>query len=174
MAAKALDEASLRALALAYLGRYATTTARLTDYLQRKLREREWSGAAAPDIPALVAECAARGYVDDAHFATARAASLARRGLGPARIRAALRQAGIDGETTVAVSGMGRDDALAAAIGYARRRRLGSWAEPGARRAEPARAMAAMLRAGHAPDIAREALRAGLAGVAADVNHDRG
>ena len=44
--------ALLDALALAYVGRFATTRARLRSYLARKIRERGWEGAREPDLVA--------------------------------------------------------------------------------------------------------------------------
>src|SRR4051794_6922110 len=53
-----LDERSLEERAIAYVGRYATTRARLAAYLQRKLTERGWAGAAPPSIDELVTRLA--------------------------------------------------------------------------------------------------------------------
>ncbi|HYZ48955.1 MAG TPA: RecX family transcriptional regulator, partial [Sphingomonas sp.] len=39
-----LDAPALERFALRYVERYATTRARLADYLSRKLRERGWAG----------------------------------------------------------------------------------------------------------------------------------
>ena len=48
-----LDAAKLEELALGYVGRFATSRAKLRTYLQRKLRERGWDGEAEPPIEAL-------------------------------------------------------------------------------------------------------------------------
>ena len=58
--AKPLDEARLRDLALAYVARFSTSSAKLATYLKRKLRERGWEGESEPDIAALCALCRAR------------------------------------------------------------------------------------------------------------------
>jgi len=50
-----LDESRLNELALRYVGRFATTRAKLRTYLERKVRERGWSGDSEPD-PAAIAE----------------------------------------------------------------------------------------------------------------------
>src|SRR5687768_12328257 len=94
-----LDQDGLERLALHYVGRYATTRARVRDYLNRKLRERGWSGETAPAVDRVVERIATLGYVDDAAFASARAAAMQRRGYGGRRIAQAL-----------AVAGIGEDD----------------------------------------------------------------
>ena len=79
--------ARLNELALAYVGRFATTRAKLRDYLQRKVRERGWDGAAAPDSRhgrALRRD----GYVDDEAYALSKSRSLTGRGYGAAAGRA--------------------------------------------------------------------------------------
>ena len=48
-----LDRKGLEELALRYVGKYATTRAKLTSYLARKLRERGWSHSAEPDLEAI-------------------------------------------------------------------------------------------------------------------------
>jgi len=68
-----LDPAKLDELALAYVGRFATSRAKLTNYLARKLRERGWGGERDPDIPAVAERLARLGYVDDAAYAVAKA-----------------------------------------------------------------------------------------------------
>lgn len=164
-----LDPASLRELALAYVARFATSSGRLEDYLRRKLRERGWSagdddgegGAAdAPDLAALVQEFAECGYLDDAAYARSRSADLLRRGYGARRVGEALRQAGIDEEVRAGVA-PGEAAARQAALRLVQRRRFGPYAtgpvDPSLREKQ----LAAMLRAGHALDIARNLLNAG-------------
>ena len=73
-----LDPAGLKALALSYVGRYATTRARLRAYLARKVAARGWDGADEPPLNEIVERCAELGYVDDAGFAAARGAALPR------------------------------------------------------------------------------------------------
>ena len=151
-----LDAAALDRLALAYVGRYATTRAKLAQYLRRKLSVRGWVGEEPAPVEAVVARVAALGYVDDTAFAEQRSAALARRGYGARRVREALRHAGVEGEAAEA----GEEEALAAALAFARRRRIGPFAteerDPDQRR----RDLAAMMRAGHALDVARRVVRA--------------
>ncbi|KPF75825.1 hypothetical protein IP88_06945 [alpha proteobacterium AAP81b] len=152
-----LDPASLRELALGYAARFATSRTRLTRYLARKLRERGWHDADAPaDVAGVVARLAELGYVDDDGFAAIKARGLTARGFGARRVEAALRDAGIDSAIIDDVTASG--DPLAAAIAFARRRRLGPFAAT--RDADPRRALAAMARAGHGHTIAMQVLRA--------------
>jgi regulatory protein len=150
-----LSAGELDALALRYVGKYATSRARLRDYLHRKLRERGYSGETAPPLDAVVERCAALGYVDDEAYAAARGRALGRRGFGERRVSVALRAAGIDEGIIAGVCDSARDEELAAGLVYARRKRIGPFragdADPDRRRRE----MASLLRAGHSHEIAR-------------------
>ncbi len=154
-AVQPFDLAGLNALALSYLARYATTRVKLGAYLARKLAERGWGGEGAAPIEAVVARCAELGYVDDAGFAAARGAALLRRGFGEKRIALAQRAVGIDAETAAPAREAARDGALEAALAFARRKRIGPFATDPAEPDKRRRNLAALLRAGHAPDIAR-------------------
>lgn len=154
-----LDSDALDRLALRYVERYATTRAKLRDYLVRKVRERGWAGEVPADPAAVAQRMADLRYVDDVAFAEARVRSLGRKGLGARRIDLALRVAGI---APTDAAGL-RDDidaqADASALAFARRRRLGPFAaapsdDPRVR----SKAFAAMLRAGHDPDRIRRIL----------------
>lgn len=143
------EPATLERAALDYAARYATTRARLAAYLRRKLGERGWAGPDAAPVEAIVARFAERGYVDDQAFAAARAQSLLRRGYGARRIGTALRAAGIDAETADGLKEGIDAEAEAAALRYARRRRIGPFAIRAADPADRRRWVAAMARAGH-------------------------
>ncbi|WP_414900067.1 RecX family transcriptional regulator [Sphingomonas flavalba] len=144
-----LDDDSLSRLALGYVGRYATTRARLAAYLERKLTQRGWAGEGDPPVAALVARFADLGYVDDLAYANARAMALQRRGYGERRISVALRVAGIADADRVSVEDSAKAGGWAAALAFARRRRFGPFAPRPPDRAARQRAIAAMLRAGH-------------------------
>lgn len=151
-----LDESTLAALALRYVGRYSTTRAKLRAYLQRKVRERGWAGGAPPDPAALAERFAERGYVDDAAYALTKSQSLTGRGYGKRRVMGALRAAGIDEGDGAAASALADEQAVTAALRFAERRRLGPFAAQ--RPDDPRdreRALAAMVRAGHAFDLSR-------------------
>lgn len=158
----ALDEAALERAALGYAGRFGTTRARLHDHLCRKLRERGWAGPGEADmaVERLVERCAELGYVDDRAFAVARAASLGRRGYGARRVGQALNAAGVGDEDAAMVLERARDGAWAAALRFAERRRIGPFAAAVADRPAREKALAAMLRAGHSPAVARRIVAA--------------
>ena len=149
-----LDAAALERLALRYVERFATTEGKLAAYLTRKVRERGWEGEAA-DTAALAARFAGLGYVDDRGFAEAKGAALARRGYGPRRVAAALRAAhveGADAEEAVAAAQAGAWDS---ALALARRRRIGPFAAAAVDPRTRERHLAMLVRAGHAPALAR-------------------
>jgi len=154
----ALEAESLKRLALRYVEKYATTRARLTRYLERKLYERGWDGESSPPIASLVEQMADLGYVNDRLYAEMRASALTRRGYGYRRIDADLRNAGLSADDIEASLSNSDDTAREAALAFARRKRLGPFGtsanDPAARR----RAFAAMARAGHPLDIIQEIL----------------
>jgi regulatory protein len=150
-----LDPAALERLALRYVERFATTRGRLADYLRRKVRERGWAGESAPDATALAQRMADLGYVDDRAYAEAKAGSMGRRGLGARRVNEALRFAGIEEEDAVAVAPAIEEDRMKSAIAFARRKRIGPFGREAAEREVRQKQLAAMLRAGHAMDVAR-------------------
>lgn len=153
-----LDRQKLEQLALFYAGRYATTRARLRAYLHRKVKERGWSEGGEPDLDRLVERFAERGYVDDKAYASARAASLQRRGFGERRVADALRAAGIAEEDGGSARQEAQDKALETALRFARRKRLGPFSPVPQDHAARRKAFAAMIRAGHGPDIVRQVL----------------
>ncbi len=152
-----LGPAKLEELALSYVARFATSAAKLRDYLMRKLRERGWEGEddAAEVIAALTVRFVDAGYVDDEAFARARSGSLLRRGFGARRISQALGAAGIAEHVRDTVRA-GQDEERAAALAFARKKRLGPFGPPPADRPAREKQIAAMLRAGHRLDSARK------------------
>lgn len=106
--------------------------------------------------PAVIAERMAElGYIDDRGWGEARAASMARRGLGARRVTGALRQAGIGEEDAEAIRPGMEQRALDAALAFARRRRIGPFAAEPADRPLREKQIAAMLRGGHSATLAR-------------------
>lgn len=152
-----LDAAALDRLALRYVERFATTRAKLADYLRRKVRERGWEGTPVDPV-AIAARMAALGYVDDLLFAQSKAAALGRRGLGARRVDGALRAAGVEEADRDEVAPAVDARALEAALGFARRKRLGPWGTGEGDRAVREKRLAAMLRAGHPMGLARRIL----------------
>lgn len=153
-----LDEARLGELALTYVARFATSRTKLSAYLNRKVRERGWTGAADPPIEALVEKAVRAGYVDDSAFALSKARSLTGRGYGARRVAQALRAAGIGEEDGEAARGHAHEEAVESAIRFARHRRIGPFAsQPGDPKAQE-KALAAMVRAGHSFQLAKAIL----------------
>lgn len=148
-----LDQPALERAALRYVERYATTRAKLIVYLNRKLRER---GAEGPvDVDALADRMAELRYVDDRTFAEARVASMTRRGLGARRVQEALRQAGVGTEDADEFRETLEEGAEESALAFARRKRIGPFATMPVERDRREKQIAAMVRAGHAPALAR-------------------
>ena len=154
-----LDALRLEELALAYVARFATSAAKLEGYLRRKLRERGWDGEGAAPVAEIVARFVAAGYIDDAVFARARTGSLLRRGYGVRRIGQALDAAGIAEDVRAEVRAAPAEQRRAA-LALARKRRIGPFGPDGADRALREKQLAAMLRAGHPLDSARELVNA--------------
>ncbi len=150
-----LTAAKLEEMALHYVGRFATSRAKLIAYLGRKLGERGWEGAGAPAVEELADRLVRLGYVDDRAFALSKARSLTGRGYGQRRVNQALTLAGIGEEDGVAARDLAEEEAVAAALRFARRRAIGPYADRTPDQAQRERALAAMIRAGHRFPIAR-------------------
>lgn len=155
-----LDPERLRALALRYVERFATSEAKLARYLHRKLYERGWGGDAQPPaavrIEALVASLVGLGYVDDRAFGEARTRGLSRRGFGPRRVTADLGAAGLMRELAAELAET--VDAQVAAERFAERRRFGPYDRSPPDPDRHRKQVAAMLRAGHGYDVVRRVL----------------
>ncbi|WP_338502938.1 RecX family transcriptional regulator [Sphingomonas kaistensis] len=158
--ARPLDQPALQELAFGYVARFATSRAKLSSYLSRKLRERGWSGDKDPDVAAVVDKVVGLGFVDDAAFAGMKAASLTHRGYGRGRVRQALAASGIGVEDGSEALALAEDQQMAAALRFAQRRRIGPYAETQGDMAARQKALAAMLRAGHPMDLARRVVGA--------------
>lgn len=146
-------------LALAYVSRFATTKAKLTRYLVRKLGERGWEGEGLPDVERLVASMVGYGYVNDAAFAEIKARSLTRRGYGKRRVDAAIYEAGVAEPDRGAADDIVEATRTSAALRLAERRRWGPYASE--REHDPAKRqkmLGAFLRAGHDHRLARRIL----------------
>lgn len=154
-----LNALRLEELALAYVARFATSRGKLTAYLARKLRERGWEDEGEAPVEAIAARFVANGYIDDEAYARAKSGSLLRRGYGARRVSQALGAAGIDGEVRESVRA-GEGELRHAALALARKRRFGPFAPAPPDRAVREKQLAAMLRAGHALDSARELVNA--------------
>lgn len=156
---KPLDSLRLEELALAYVARFATSRAKLEDYLRRKLRERGWAEEGAPPVSAVAEKMERAGYVDDGAYARAKSGSLLRRGYGMRRVAQALGAAGIAEDLRGQVA-PGEAAQRRAVLALARKRRFGPYSREALDRPQRERQLAAMLRAGHPLDKARELMDA--------------
>jgi regulatory protein len=150
-----LDAAKLEELAISYVGRFATSAAKLRAYLLRKLRERGWAGPGEPPVEMLADRLTQLGYIDDCAYALAKARSLGARGFGRGRVRQALAQAGISEENSGEANDLAAVQAYEAALRFARRRSFGPFAAAKPDLKSRERAIAAMIRAGHEFGMAR-------------------
>jgi regulatory protein len=152
-----------------YLERYASSA----ENLRRVLYRRVWKSCAHHGTDAaearawvdeLVARYARAGLVDDGLYAGGRARALFRQGVPPAMIRRRLQAKGVgEAEIAGALAQLADDVAdpdFAAAVAYARRRRLGPWSRPDGRAARREKDLAAMARAGFGYDVARRVIDA--------------
>lgn len=141
-------------MALRYAGRFATTKAKLTAYLLRKVRERGWNEPGEPDLEALAGRFCELGYVDDAAYALTKSRSLSSRGYGRRRLEQKLRLAGISDEDGAVAREEAEAEALDAALRYAQRRKIGPWGQGKFDPRLKEKAIAAMVRAGHPLSLA--------------------
>ena len=156
--------------ALRHLSRFAATEAGLVRVLDRRIAR--WAREAGADAEAAApARAAARevaralagaGVVDDAAFAKARARRLTRAGRSRRAVSAHLAAKGVAADLAASVLPDAEQE-LAAALAYARRRRLGPFAVPdSADTEEHRRALGALARAGFPQPVAEQALRTAL------------
>jgi regulatory protein len=165
-----IDGALIERWALAYLGRFASSAENLRRVLLRRVRRRlsenrEAEARAAGLIDGLVARYRASGLVDDAAYATGRARARLRRGQSLRTIRAGLAAKGVAPEDAEAAIEVLRNDAtrdpdLAAALAFARRRRIGPYrrGDSGREEGDRGKALAAFARAGFARAAAEAVL----------------
>lgn len=155
-----LNSAKLRALALHYVGKYATSRKKLKQYLERKMRERGWDDENQPDIDVLIAEFASLSYVDDAVFAASKARSLLNRGYGMKRLEQDIYASGIEGDDQSEALAILRDNQWQAADNFARKKRLGPYAKEPPTREQKHKQLGAFMRAGHDMKIAQKFIQA--------------
>lgn len=159
----------LERAALYYLERYAAPAAHLRRLLMAKVdRSARFHGtdaeAGAEAVDALVARFVAAGLVDDRAYAAARARSLFRRGASAYAIRGKLAAKGVASElidaALAALAEEAAEPELAAALAFARRRRLGPYREAAARAERRDKDLAALGRQGFSLDLARRVIDA--------------
>ena len=160
----------LRNAALHYLERFASSEDNLRRVLMRKVwRSAHHHGTDTAEGAAAVEDIIRRfretGLLDDAQYAEARARSLRDRGQTARSIRFKLIEKGVAAaEAEQAIGAIdGADSSGAereAAVRYARKRRLGPFADPERRAARREKDLAAMARAGFSYDVAQEVVDA--------------
>lgn len=173
-AGPAPTRARLHDAALAHLARFATTEAGLVRVLDRRIDR--WARAASaegtPDPDAVAgAQQASRqaardvaralvqsGVVNDTAFAGARARSLTRAGRSRMAVSAHLAAKGVP-QAVAQAALPDPESELAAALAYARRRRLGPFRTSDADEDTRRKEMAALARAGFPQTVAQRALR---------------
>lgn len=153
---KPLNPAKLLDLGLHYVGRYATSKAKLAAYLTRKVRERGWDNPERrPDIEAMVEDFERLGYVDDAAYAASRARSLTLRGYGLRRVNEDLRAKGIGEQDAFEAREDSEAHSWQSANRFAQRKRIGPYAAEAAPVELKQKQFQAFLRAGHSFEIAK-------------------
>jgi regulatory protein len=156
-----LGAARLDELALAYVARFATSRAKLTRYLSRKIRESEWTDEidAMTACESIADRMERLQFLDDRQYAAMRAGAMTRRGLGVRRVKAQLYVDGIAPEDSGEAIETAEGAAISAAVGFARRRSFGPFATRGGDDPKQhERQLAAFLRAGHGLSLARRIL----------------
>jgi regulatory protein len=165
--AATIDEALIERWALAYLGRFASSAENLRRVLLRRVRkrllgDREAVAVASAAVDMLVARYRTSGLVDDAAYAAGRARTRLRRGQSLRTIRAGLAAKGVAApDAAAALAGLaadGGDPDVAAAVAFARRRRLGPFRRVDAAEADGAKALGAFARAGFSREVAKAVL----------------
>ena len=159
----------LEKAALAYLERYASSTENLRRVLMRRVSRSAMLHGTDPQqgvdwIEDLILRYRRAGLLDDGRFAEARAASLHRQGKSSRAIRQTLSAKGvgaddIDSALETLQEEVGADSDWAAAVNYARRRRIGPWRRQDRERFRE-RDMAALGWQGFGYDIARKIVAA--------------
>jgi len=158
-APRPLDPGRLDELALRYVGRFATTRAKLVTYLNRKLHERGWEGDREPAVMAIAERFAGLGYIDDSAYALSKAGALSARGYGKRRLSDTLSRAGIEEHDRRPALDHADGMAVEAAIRFATRKRIGPFGPSSTDDPrEREKALAAMIRAGHSFGLARAIL----------------
>ena len=148
--------------ALAYVARYAASTARLRLVLQRKADRRTatWEtpplpGEVADAIETAVARLAALGLLNDPEYAAAQARTYRARGESISMIKGRLLAKGIEPADIAPALDQFEDEEQDAAIRFAKRKRLGPYRLRPGKPDQRQRDIASLCRAGFSVRIAR-------------------
>lgn len=155
--------------ALHYLERFSSSSANLRRVLMRKVARSARAHGTDPAegaglVEAIIARYLQSGLLDDAAYATQKAASLRRRGTSRYGIRGKLAVKGVETELIDAALERLDDEHgagdLVAACALVRRRRLGPYRPQEERATRRQKDLAALARAGFSLDLARRVLAA--------------
>jgi regulatory protein len=163
-----LESKHLKDIALDYLAKFASSSTKLKQVMKRRI---DLSARAHDDDPApllsemdrVLVDLIAKGILNDATFAVMMTKSLAKRGGSQRKIEASLAAKGVSrADTAQAMEKLREDEPdaeMAAAVAFAKRRRLGAFRArtddtPERRRKD----LGAMARAGFRMDVAKKAL----------------
>jgi len=159
----------LERAALYYLERYASSAENLRQVLMRRVQRSAMlhgtdATAGAAVVDRLIARYLSAGLLDDGTYARMRVASLHRQGKSTRAIRQTLSIKGVEEDIVGAAlddlrEEIGAEPDLAAAVNYARRRRIGPWRRAG-RDEYRDRDLVALGRQGFGYDIARKVVEA--------------
>jgi len=172
---KPMTKRRMENIAKFHVERFATTAIHLTRVLLRRAeRARRIHGGENSEFKEWAEDIVSRfvrgGIVNDARYASGRAAALRTLGKSPGKIRLLLRAKGVDRSiidkvvAEGAISESGGDAAFEAALAYAMRRRLGPYGkdfetdDADARRKRMRKDLSALARAGFSYDIAKRVL----------------
>jgi regulatory protein len=172
-----LSEKSLENIALYYLQRFSSSVENLRQVLRRRV-DKKLRASASPStkpeqmeawlssIEVLLDRLQRSGLLDDARYAQSTAESLLRRGQSLKKVQLKLRSKGLnpdqiaEGLKVVRALNDGREPDGAAALAYARRRRIGPYRRAPADEAKRRKELAALARAGFSYGLARKVVEA--------------
>jgi regulatory protein len=164
--------------ALNYVARYATSQENLRRVLWRKVHRDaakseqgiEDAGNIEQEISEIITRLISIGAIDDGAYAATQVRTLRARGTSARHVQARLAAKGIDPEITIAALALadsGADDGSesqsaehAAALAFAKRRRLGSYRTRPGKPDQHQRDLAALCRAGFSFAVAKEVIGA--------------
>lgn len=169
---------SLENAALYYLKRFSSSKANLARVLMRRVdKSARFHGTDRGEgrelVEAIVEKLAAAGLVDDIRYAEGRVRTLRQRGSSQRMIRAKLQEKGVGAETIDLVLADLEEDTpnaeVAAAVQFARRRRLGPFRQRPPADNQRERDMAALARAGFGYGLATKVIDAETVTAAEDL-----
>lgn len=157
---------SLENAAIHYLERFSTSRANLKRVLMNRVARSAKAHGTDPNeglgwIETLLDKLEGLGYLNDKAYAETKAESMNRRGKPTNQVRWALKLKGVDQDTAEGALSKLSDETegepdRAAALSYARKKRLGPFRPPDLREEHRAKDIQTLARAGFGWDLARE------------------